>query len=233
MNLTEKILSQFEDKEADAVAVGEKYAAVKIGPRIGLAHRQFGWREPVDTLAFARRTLAHLILSDDLTNAAVGAAAINAQLSIRVSERIEVFSYILSIADEYKRFGVVGFFPFVNQLKDIKGDANVLVFELMDIEGCLPVDRQDELLPTCDCVVISGSTFANGTLEHLLEISNGYTMVIGPTTPITDTLFEYGADIIAGVSTGNNKVLDVVTKNGGTRAFKPFVDNVFIRHSHG
>ena len=168
--------------------------------------------------------VAGLISSDRLIEASIGAAAINAQLvpKGKIKEG-NVFKMILEMAGRFESVAVVGRFPFIGQL-----DGSVYVFEKKPIPGCLPASRADELLPKCDLVIITGSAFINKTLEHLLEISNGYTMVIGPSTPLSPVLFDFGADLLAGISSGDENVLDIVGQGGGTRDFKRVVDNVIM-----
>ncbi|MDI6639265.1 MAG: DUF364 domain-containing protein, partial [Methanocellales archaeon] len=112
-----------------------------------------------------------------------------------------------------------GYFPFVEEIK-----RDVFVFEKRPRHGVLPDTAEEELLPKCDLVVISGSTFVNKSLQRLLEISGGYTLVIGPTTPLTSILFDYGADVLAGVIVHDaEKALEIVSQGGGTPSLKSVV----------
>ncbi len=228
MGIITDILQQIPDERADIVTAGSRTVAVKVEHRIGVAHRHFRWNGPIEGAEYTGRRLTTLVCSENLTEKAVGAAAINAQLRPTCYQRIEVFSHILAIAENYHRISVVGYFPFVGTLQNNVGSENLFVFDLRDIDGCLPVDQQEDIIPSCDLVVISGSAFANGTLEHLLELSQGYTMVIGPTTPISEVLFDYGVDIIAGIMTTREDILGIIANHGGTKEFKHLVENVFM-----
>jgi len=228
MGIITDILQQIPDERADIVTAGSRTVAVKVADRIGVAHRHFRWNGPIVTAEYTSRRLTTLIRSNNLTEKAIGAAAINAQLRPQHYQRIEVFSHILAIAENYQRISVVGYFPFVETLRRSVRKENLFVFDLRDTEGCLPPDQQEDIIPTCDLIVISGSAFANGTLEHLLELSQGYTLVIGPTTPISEVLFEYGVDIIAGIITTREDILGVIAHHGGTKQFKHLVENVFM-----
>jgi len=56
-----------------------------------------------------------------------------------------------------------------------------------------------DILPQCHVVVITGTSFINHTLESLLELCReAFVMLIGPTTPLTPILFDYGIDAISG-----------------------------------
>ena len=122
--------------------------------------------------------------------------------------------------------GVVGFFPFIEDLRERVREVHV--FERRDIPGCLPEREEEALLPKCDLVIITGTSFVNKTMERLLEISGGYTMVIGPTTPMSRALLDRGADLIAGALIDDPKVMDIVSQGGGTREFMPLVKAVVM-----
>ena len=132
---------------------------------------------------------------------------------------MNIVDRILAIAHNYDKIGVVGRFPFIDSL-----GKDVFVFERRPMQGELPDTAAETLLPKCDLIVISGSTFVNKTLQRLLELSNGYTFVIGPTTPLTPILLEYGADVIAGAIVNDaEKALEIVSQGGGTPSLKSAV----------
>ncbi|MHC1579690.1 MAG: Rossmann-like domain-containing protein [Candidatus Alkanophagales archaeon] len=49
---------------------------------------------------------------------------------------------------------------------------------------------------------------------------------MGPSTPLSKTLFEYGADVIAGVITDDPRVLDVVSQGGGRKELGGYLELV-------
>jgi uncharacterized protein (DUF4213/DUF364 family) len=92
---------------------------------------------------------------------------------------------------------VVGHFPFIPKLKELAN--NLWVIEKRPLEGDLPEDAAGEILPQCDVVGITGTTFINHTLGPLLAHCKGsFVALIGPTTPLTPVLFDYGIDVISG-----------------------------------
>ena len=228
--LTEEILKGIQDAPADDVRVGLKYTAVKIGNRIGLAHTMSDLKDTPEKVGdLIGMKLTKLVHSWNPTEAAIGTAAVNAQLKPKDYKKINIFKHILRISKKYENIGVVGKFPFLESLNYNKN--NIYVFEQKPTYGCLPATAAEYLLPKCDLVIISGTAFINKTLERLLEISNGYTMVIGPSTPVSPVLFEFGADVIAGVIANNdtnNNLLDIISQGGGTRDFQNVVLNIYM-----
>jgi len=232
MSLTDEIINSIEAKPVDDVRVGLKYTAVEVKERIGLAYNfSNSFMEPLKSAGqLIWKDLTHLAKSWNFIEASIGCASINASLKPNRYKKMEIFGHILRLAEDYERIGIVGCFPFVGELKSkakAKG-KEVYVFERKPMRGVLPDAAEEELLPKCDLVIISGSTFVNKTLERLLEISEGYTLVIGPTTPLTPILFDHGADLLAGVLCKNEKALKIVSQGGGTKEFGNVVEDVVM-----
>ena len=227
MGLTEEILSELETKPIDDLRVGIKYTGVMVENRIGVARTIFSQCETPHKVGNLKgKNVANLISSKKSIEASIGCAAINAQITLGGKiKKGNVFERIIKMAEDCKTIGVIGKFPFVNKI-----NRNVYVFEKKSIPGTLPASEADEILPKCDLVVITGSAFINKSLEHLLVISGGYTMVIGPSTPLSPVLFEFGADLLAGIYCENRNVLDVVGQGGGTKDFIRMVDNIIMEN---
>jgi len=75
------------------------------------------------------------------------------------------------------------------------------------------------VIPNSDLVIITGSTLVNKSLERhlkLSQVSDAYTIIMGPATPLTDVLFDYGADVLAGIEiTDPKSILRKITQSGG------------------
>jgi uncharacterized protein (DUF4213/DUF364 family) len=227
MGLIDDILIELEDKPADKIVLGSTFASVKIGERIGVAHRvDVAQSSPEIPRIRPGTAIAHLALSENLLEAAIGTAAINAQLSPQETKIGNIFKKISDIAKNYKNIGVVGKFPFIRKLKDF--GSNIYAFEKKSIPGFYTPEQTKKILPKCDLVLITGTAFVNKTLEQLLNQSGGFTIILGPTTPLSSILFDYGADILAGIIANDDKVLDIVTSGGGTREIKNIVEQVYI-----
>jgi len=94
----------------------------------------------------------------------------------------------------------------IDESRCIEGESvkNLWVIEKRPLEGDLSEEAAGEILPQCDVVGITGTTFINHTLEGLLaQCEESFVALIGPTTPLSPVLFDYGIDVISG-----SKVMD-------------------------
>lgn len=98
-----------------------------------------------------------------------------------------------------KTVGVVGNMKGIRKrYSDLASD--IFIFDFIPEDGVLPAEMEDEILPLCDIVSISGSAIQNGTLPHLLELCrNAYVCVVGPSVPQCRELFDFGIDRISGM----------------------------------
>jgi uncharacterized protein (DUF4213/DUF364 family) len=147
--------------------------------------------------------LAEYARSDSLLEASIGMAAINSLIDIDESKCIEknAFEIILEKGTD-KNVAIVGHFPWIPKLREkVK---NLWVLEQRLREGDLPAKEADHILPQCDVVGITGTSFINHTIEGLLTLcKDAYVVLIGPTSPLSPILFDYGIDGICG-----SKVID-------------------------
>jgi uncharacterized protein (DUF4213/DUF364 family) len=142
--------------------------------------------------------LASYSLSDYAMEASIGMAAINSLIEVDEQRCVEKnASRILIEKGEGKDVGIIGHFPFIPELK--RRARNLWVFEQRPKEGDLGPESAQAILPRCDIVGITGTAFINHTLEELLRWSEGkFILLIGPTTPLTSFLFDYGIQVLSG-----------------------------------
>jgi hypothetical protein len=147
--------------------------------------------------------LAEYAKSESLLEASIGMATINSLIDIDESKCIEknAFEIILE-KGQGKNVAIVGHFPWIPKLREkVK---NFWVLEQRLREGDLPAKEADRILPQCDVVGITGTSFINHTVEGLLNLcKNPYVVLVGPTSPLSSVLFEYGIDAICG-----SKIID-------------------------
>jgi hypothetical protein len=143
--------------------------------------------------------LAQYAKSDNVLEASIGMAAINSLIDIDEAKCIEQNAFdILAQKGRDKNIAVVGHFPWIPRLRNIA--KKLWVIEQRPQEGELPAEAAEEVLPKADVVGITGSSFTNHTVEKLLDLSkNSFVVMLGPTTPLSPILFDYGVDVLAGV----------------------------------
>jgi uncharacterized protein (DUF4213/DUF364 family) len=142
--------------------------------------------------------LAQYAGSDSVLEASIGMAAINSVIDINEASCIRENAFdVLARKGRNRNVAVVGHFPWIPKLREIV--RTLWVIEQRPQEGDLPAEAAEELLPQADVVGITGTSFINHTVERLLELSkNSFIVILGPTTPLSPVLFDYGVDILAG-----------------------------------
>ena len=92
-------------------------------------------------------------------------------------------------------------------------------YQLNPNEGILPDSAAEYVIPDCDVLVITGSTLINKSMERLLTLarnSKAYTIILGPSTIMSEILFDYGADMIAGAFVTNPEaIIKKLSQSGG------------------
>jgi len=155
-----------------------------------------------DALELAR--MAHSVSS---LEAAIGMATINSLIEVDEQQCIDLNAAdLLKGEGKGKRLALIGHFPFVKRLRQVVGE--LWVIEKHPREGDLAESESQELIPQADVVAITGSAFVNHTIEGLLALCSprAYVIVLGPSTPLSPVLFDYGVDVISGT-----KVVDPET----------------------
>lgn len=214
MQILEGILADLPEGEIEQVTIGLRWTGVVVRVngerRCGLSstlggERGHGGRLPVPNAgrltSLPSRQLAEFALEkENTTLASLGVAAINALLPDPDLERS-----IQGNADELlvgmgagRTVAIVGHFPFVPRVREVA--AEFFVIERTPDDDDLPADQAPQVLPRCEVIGITGMTLANHSLEALLGYCSpeATLMVLGPSTPFSDVLFEAGVDILSG-----------------------------------
>jgi uncharacterized protein (DUF4213/DUF364 family) len=143
--------------------------------------------------------LARLAYSDSPLEAGIGLAAINSLLEVDEARCLERNAGDLLIErGRGKKVALVGHFPFVPALREAA--ARLWVLELRPQPGDAYAEEAEGVVPQADIVAITGSAFMNHTIEDLLGLCRpgSFVMVLGPTTPLSPVLFDYGVDVVSG-----------------------------------
>ncbi len=146
------------------------------------------------------RELASLILSESPMEAALGMAAVNALLPVDLARCAEEnAAEVIARRGAGRNVVIVGHFPFVERLRPHA--RSLAVLELRPRPGDLEASRAAEVLPEADVVALTGTTLLNRTFEGLRRLWNpgAFVLMLGPTTPLSPVLFDYGVDMLAGV----------------------------------
>ena len=157
--------------------------------------------------------------SDSPIMRSVGVAAINALLPPPIQDVVDTNAeeVIASLGFE-RRVVLVGRFPFIPRLRTRVGELTVL--ELNPNPGELPETAAQDVIPAADVVAITGLTLINHSLENLLKLCSPQARIIllGPSTPLSPVLFDYGVDLLCGsVVTDIEPVLRAVSQGANFR----------------
>jgi uncharacterized protein (DUF4213/DUF364 family) len=145
------------------------------------------------------RELVDLIHSDSAVEASIGMAAINSLLEVDEAAAVEINAAdVLADRGRGKNVALIGHFPFISRLRESVGQ--LWVIEKRPGKDEYPDYAALELLPRADVVAITGTAFINRTIDGLLDLCapKATVMVLGPSTPLSPVLFDYGVDILSG-----------------------------------
>lgn len=215
MALIDRLLAETSlDGPVTDIRIGTHWTVVVVdtehGPRAGLAatqlvhdleHGRPAVREAGRLIGRGARGLAELAKSDSLTERSIGFAALNALLDTDAFASACVDRNAEELILEQgrgRKVAVVGHFPFVPRLREAA--ATCWVLELTPAPGDLPAELASEIIPQADVVAITGMTLVNGTFEPLVALPQpgAFVVVLGPSTPLSPILFDYGLDAISG-----------------------------------
>lgn len=202
MEILKNLITSLKDKKVKDVFVGAFITYVE-SERIGLASTMKSKHSsPEDAGRLKKKRLkelARLSLSENTIEASIGVAAINSGIEINLKKIKEIKAQdIILKKGEGKKFGLIGHFPFIDDMK--KSFKKIYVFELEPQKGDYSSDKIPEYLPSCDIVGITGMTLINHTFEDVIKYvnRNAYVIMLGPSTPISEILFDYRIDAICG-----------------------------------
>ena len=212
-----RILASLTDCPVSQIRIGLHWTAAVVekedGAQCGLAstlaedHHHTGKPtipDPGSLESYSALKLASWIESEIALRRSIGCAVINALLPRRPESWVDQ-----NAEDAIRQKGsgkssvLIGHFPFAGALgEDLK---DFIVLELNPTEGDIPASAAPEFLPKADLVAITGMTFINHTLPDLLKLCKpeAYVMLLGPSTPLTPLMAEYGVDLLAGSSVEN------------------------------
>lgn len=214
MKLIDDLLTALPDGVVQDIRIGAFWTAVVVDvvgqQRCGLAstlrgddHHHVG-RPAVQAaghlMDYSARELAELAHSASLKEAAVGIAAMNALLPAHEELWTSYNAETVMIQHGAgKRVALVGHFPFIPRLQTQVGKLWVLEQEPRGED--LPAEFAARVFPQADVIALTGTTLINHTFEALMALRRpeALVLVLGPSTPLSPLLFEYGVHLLSGV----------------------------------
>lgn len=174
----------------------------------------------------ASSEVAQYAKSWNLIEASIGLAAINSMIPPRGKKGVNALDVIIE-EGKNRKITMVGMFPRIEEIREVAKELWILEMDqrLIDTSrGILPSTASEFKIPESDLVVITGSTLVNKSMGRLLGLCReAYTIILGPSTPLSDVLFDYGADMLAGVEVTNpEELLRKISQSGGMVNTKMF-----------
>lgn len=169
-------------------------------PDEGSHHKTYPVADAGSLTAKTALELAHLAYSSSGVEASIGMAAINSLIDIDMTRCSEQNAFkILSEKGTGRNIAIIGHFPFVSRLRETA--AKVCVLEKRPEGDDLPEEEAERVLSRADVVGMTGTTLINHSFERLIGLCKGkFVVMLGPSTPLTPVLFDYGVDVVSGVT---------------------------------
>jgi hypothetical protein len=146
------------------------------------------------------KELAGYMLSGNPIEASIGMAAFNSLNDFPKEKLTKVNAFkVVGEKGVGKHVAIFGHFPY---LKDIKASASrTSVFELYPSGDELSLDDVPAVLPDARVVAITSTSIINHTLDAILPHlhKDAFTVLVGPSTPLSPILFDLGFNLLAGV----------------------------------
>lgn len=172
-------------------------------------------------LPIGARALSELSLSDRILEASIGIAALNSIVPIDESLCVN-----LNAEDEIrsrgkgKRIAVIGHFPFVKGLRAVAQELWVFELPGRGRPGDMTGQEIADLLPEAEVVAVTSTTLINHTLGNILSLisPDAYSLMLGPSTPLSTVLFDHGFDAISGsIVADRDRVLECISQGANFR----------------
>jgi len=210
--------------------VGLHWTLVRCQQGLGTAMTMKGGPERngfTEIIGWSLKSLAGWIKSWNMVEASIGQAALNAALNTPAGvEHLtgQPFDYeahpeLANGFDQFipelqgKKVAVIGHFPNIDKLRPY---CELSILERSPRDNDLPDPACEYILPAQDLVFITGTAFINKTMPRLIELSQGARLVvIGPSVPISQVLFDHGIDTISSTVLLDHQLVWNAVKQGG------------------
>ena len=244
MNLIRKFLDQMpaEPQSVNQMIIGYHWTMV-CGQKCGLASTMAGehtnLHQPIQHVGDMQnlniQTLAEWVLSNNLLEASIGMAALNAALPLSKENAQELnASEIIFQKCPGKNVVIVGSFPFVNKIR--QHAKNCWVIDKKEFVNSLPASASTEFIPRADIVAISGTALINHSMEDLLKLCHPRSLIIilGPSTPMHPLWYEQGVYAYSGTEIENPQTAALCVQQGAMfKQVKGVRLLSYIKDNHG
>lgn len=200
-----------DDYNVEYCFISPHWVGVKSQMGLGLAMRMT--ESPIITSLTGKikgmklKDLAAYAKSWDFHEASIGMAAINSYYNGKKNNSLKNINESTSNLNIFdlikeqvngKKVTIVGHFPNIEKLREI---CQLTILERRpDLSRFdLPDTACEFVLPEQDYLFTTAVTLINKTLPRLLELSqNAKIFLVGPTTPLTDIMLNYGIECLSG-----------------------------------
>ncbi len=206
--LINQLLSSIKrpDIPIENIIVGARFIAIQAGGRMGLSSRLGTVPKPHEQDLHQKLTgrpvheAAYLLNEPSPFAICLGLAALNAGNAPDPDDIIPsplAADALVAELGKGKSTGLVGEFPFADTLRKKVGTFHL--FELKPVSRAVPHDQWEDQLAKLDVLALTGTTLLTRKMAWFLSRApQAKTVIIGPSTPVSNILFEFGADYLCG-----------------------------------
>ncbi len=165
----------------------------------------------------------------------LGIATINAcaySQNLAAADRSEAADAV-----QFEQEDTVGFIGWIRGLvkKTESRVQKVIIYDNAVNECVYPPETQEEWLPQCDVVFISGTAFVNQTMDQLIELCKNAREVIitGPTTPMFPSAYrDTNVTVLAGglwKKERQEQIFSRIALNAGVSSLSPYFEKISLK----
>lgn len=205
MLVINKLISGIPELPVSEVIIGFHTVLIRCGFSSGLANiltdkcQQLNIKNTEELERLSLKQLSEYSLSKNGLEASIGIAAINCAYSSCITNYSNINAKMIILEKgRNKKVGIIGHFPFLETHREHY--KKCYIFEKNPLSGDLNESDIPKYLPQVDLVAISGTTLANHTFDDIIKHlpKNSFKILLGPTSPLSPAIFDYGIDVISG-----------------------------------